>query len=158
MKFNDAITGAALFALAVFIGVYGYLLPPMPGQPYGAGAFPITIAIGLGTFSLVLVVQALRRRQAGTRLVELAPWARNPAQLFNFVATLALICIYLLFSERVGFIPLSIAMLMVLFALQRVPPVRGFVIAVSASLILHFLFAQVLRVPLPLGLLTDLIW
>jgi hypothetical protein len=33
MKFNDAVTGLALFALAVFIGVYGYRLPPMPGQP-----------------------------------------------------------------------------------------------------------------------------
>ena len=158
MKFNDAVTGAVLFALAVFIGVYGYQLPPMAGQPYGAGAFPITIAIGLGTFSLIMILQALRSWRAETRLVELAPWARNPAQLFNFVATLALICVYLLFSTWVGFIPLSIAMLMVLFALQRVPALRGFAIAVSASLVLHVLFADLLRVPLPPGLLTGLIW
>jgi putative tricarboxylic transport membrane protein len=158
MKINDAITGATLFALALFIGAYGYRLPPMPGQPYGAGAFPIAIALGLGAFSLLLAIQALRARGLATKLVELAPWARSPAQLFNFIATLALICAYLLFSESLGFIPLSAAMLFALFTLQKVPVVRGLAVAVLASVVIHVLFADLLRVPLPRGLLTDILW
>ena len=158
MKFNDAVTGAALFALAVFIGVYGYRLPAMLGQPYGAGAFPIAIALGLGAFSLVLTVQALRAREAGTRLIELAPWARSPAQLFNFVATLVLIGAYLLFSDAVGFIPMSIAMLFAMFALQKVPVVRALVIAVCMTLAIQVGFGDLLRVPLPRGILTDILW
>jgi putative tricarboxylic transport membrane protein len=158
MKFNDAVTGAVLFALAVFIGVYGYRLPAMPGQPYGAGAFPITIALGLGAFSLVLTVQARRAREAGTKWVELAPWARSPAQLFNFVATLVLIGAYLFLSDPIGFIPLSIAMLFILFTLQKVPVVRALVIAVCMTLVIHVGFADLLRVPLPRGILTDILW
>ena len=158
MKFNDAIIGIALFALAVFIGVYGYRLPPMPGQPYGAGAFPIAIALGLGAFSLVLAVQALRARQAGTKWIELAPWARSPSQLFNFVATLVLIGAYLFLSDAIGFIPMSIAMLVIMFTLQKVPVVRALVIAVGISVVIHVGFADLLRVPLPRGILTDILW
>lgn len=158
MKFNDAAIGAAIFALAMFIGIYGYRLPPMPGQPYGAGAFPIVIALGLGAFSLALMVQALRARQAGTRWIELAPWARSPSQLFNFIATLALIGSYLLFSDAVGFIPMSIAILFILFALQKVPMIRALVIAICMTLVIHVGFADLLRVPLPRGILTDILW
>lgn len=158
MKFNDAVTGAVLFALALLIGAYGYSLPPMPGQPYGAGAFPITIALGLGAFSLVLTVQGLRARGLGTRWIELAPWARSPAQLFNFAATLALVCAYLFFSDWLGFIPLGTAMLLILFSLQRVPLLRGLLIALCTSVVLHVLFADLLRVPLPRGLLTGILW
>jgi putative tricarboxylic transport membrane protein len=158
MKFNDAVTGAVLFALAVFIGVYGYRLPAMPGQPYGAGAFPITIALGLGAFSLVLTIQALRAGEAGTKWVELAPWARSPAQLFNFIATLVLIGAYLLLSDAVGFIPLSIAMLFIMFTLQKVAVARALVIAVCMTLVIHVGFADLLRVPLPRGILTDILW
>lgn len=158
MKFNDAVIGVALLALAVFIGVYGYRLPPMPGQPYGAGAFPIAIALGLGAFSLVLTVQALRARTAGTRWVELAPWARSPKQLFNFIATLVLIGAYLLFSDAVGFIPMSVAILFIMFTLQKVPLVRALVIAVAISVVIHVGFADLLRVPLPRGILTDILW
>lgn len=158
MKFNDAVIGVALLALAVFIGVYGYRLPPMPGQPYGAGAFPITIALGLGAFSLVLAVQAIRVRGAGTKWVELAPWARSPKQLFNFIATLVLIGAYLLFSEALGFIPMSVAILFIMFALQKVSLVRGLIIAVAISVVLHVAFADLLRVPLPRGILTDILW
>jgi putative tricarboxylic transport membrane protein len=158
MKFNDAVIGAALLAFAVFIGVYGYRLPPMPGQPFGAGAFPIAIALGLGAFSLVLTIQALRVRQAGTKWIELAPWARSPRQLFNFIATLVLIGIYLLFSDAVGFIPMSVAMLFILFALQKVPVARALIIAVGITLVIHVGFADLLRVPLPRGILTDILW
>jgi putative tricarboxylic transport membrane protein len=158
MKFNDAITGAVTLALAVFIGIYGYRLPPMPGQPYGAGAFPITISLGLGAFSFLLIVQALRARGPDTRLVELAPWARSPAQLFNFIATLVLVCAYLFLSDVLGFIPISIAILVVLFLLQRVPLIRAIVIATGVTLVIHFAFANLLRVPLPPGLLTGITW
>jgi putative tricarboxylic transport membrane protein len=158
MKFNDAVTGAALFALAVFIGAYGYHLPPMPGQPYGAGAFPIVIALGLGAFSLVLAMQALRARQPDTKWIELAPWARSPSQLFNFIATLVLVGAYLFLSDAIGFIPMSIAILFILFLLQKVPVVRALVIAVGISVVIHVGFADLLRVPLPRGILTDILW
>jgi putative tricarboxylic transport membrane protein len=106
----------------------------------------------------VLTVQALRARGAGAKWIELAPWARSPAQLFNFVATLALIGAYLFLSDDIGFIPTSIAMLVIMFTLQKVPIMRALVIAVCMTLVIHVGFADLLRVPLPRGILTDILW
>ena len=64
----------------------------------------------------------------------------------------------MLFSERIGFIPLSIAILIALFLRLRVPPVRSVVIAVAATALIYVAFARFLRVPLPRGLLEGIIW
>jgi urea transporter len=61
-------------------------------------------------------------------------------------------------EERVGFIPLAIAILLVLFLRQRVPLRRSVVIAVAATIAIQFAFSDLLRVPLPRGLLTDILW
>ena len=67
MRVSDIISGVIFLALAIFIFVYAQTLPPMPGQRYGAGAFPTLIAFGLGGFSIIMMLQAWRRRAAGIR-------------------------------------------------------------------------------------------
>lgn len=158
MKVSDALSGAIFLALAIFIFVYAMRLPPMPGQQYGAGAFPIVIALGLGGFSLLQIVQTLRRRAPGTPWVELPEWARDRGTLFNFALALALILVYVFLSERVGFIPLSVAILLALFLRQGVSLKTGVSVAVAATLAIQFAFADLLRVPLPRGILTNILW
>lgn len=157
MKISDVISGAFFLALAAFIFVYAQTLPPMPGQRYGAGAFPTLIALGLGGFSLLMIVQGWRRR-AGTRWIELADWARDGKTLGNFLLALALILVYVFFSERIGFIPLSIAILLILFWRQGVGFRTGAVVAVAATLAIQLAFSDLMRVPLPRGLLTNYLW
>lgn len=157
MRVSDFISGAFFLALAIFIFVYAQTLPPMPGQRYGAGAFPTLIAIGLGGFSLLLMIQGWRRR-AGTRWIDLAPWARNGKTLGNFLLALALILVYVFLSERVGFIPLSIAILLVLFWRQGISLRRGALVAIGATLAIQIAFSDLLRVPLPRGILTNVLW
>ena len=157
MRVSDLVSGALFLALAVFIFVYAQTLPPMPGQRYGAGAFPTLIALGLAAFSLLMMLQAWRRR-GGTRLIELAPWARDHKTLGNFLLAMALILVYVFFSDRIGFIPLSIAILMILFWRQGVSLRNGAIVAVAATLAIQVAFSDWLRVPLPRGLLTDYLW
>jgi len=157
MRISDVISGALFLALAIFIFVYAQALPPMPGQRYGAGAFPTLIALGLGGFSLLMIVQAWRRR-AGTRWIELADWARDRRNLGNFVLALVLILVYVFFSERIGFIPLSIAILLILFWRQGVSWKSGAIVAVAATLAIQVAFSDLLRVPLPRGILTNYLW
>lgn len=157
MKVSDVISGAFFLALSIFILVYAQTLPPMPGQRYGAGAFPTVIALGLGGFSLVMMFQAWRTRQ-GTRWIEFAEWARDAKTLGNFLLALVLIVLYVLFSETVGFIPLSIAILLILFWRQGVSLRTGAVVAVAATLAIQLSFSDLLRVPLPRGLLTNYLW
>jgi putative tricarboxylic transport membrane protein len=158
MRVNDAISGALFLALAAAIFVYALNLPPMPGQRYGAGTFPIAIAGGLALFSAILIVQALRRRVPGTRWIEWAPWVRDHRTLGNFALALALILVYVFASERVGFIPLSIAILFVLFVKQGVRWHISLLVAVAATLAIQLAFSDLLRVPLPRGILTEILW
>ncbi len=157
MKVSDVISGALFLALAVFIFVYAQTLPPMPGQRYGAGVFPTVIALGLGGFSLLMMVQTWRQR-AGTRWIELAPWARDRKTVGNFLLAMALILVYVFFSDRIGFIPLSIAILLILFWRQGISLRKGAIVAVAATLAIQIAFSDWLRVPLPRGLLTDYLW
>jgi putative tricarboxylic transport membrane protein len=157
MKVSDVISGAILFALATFIFVYAQTLPPMPGQHYGAGAFPTLIALGLGGFSLLMIVQGWRQR-AGTRWIELADWARDRKTLGNFLLAMALILVYVFFSDRIGFIPLSIAILLILFWRQGISLRNGAIVAIAATLAIQVAFSDWLRVPLPRGLLTEYLW
>jgi len=158
MKVSDVISGALFLALAIFIGVYAQTLPPMPGQRYGAGAFPTLIALGLGGFSILMMVQTWRKRAPGTPWIEWAEWVRDHRTLANFALALVLILVYVFLSERVGFIPLSIAILFILFWRQGVSIRTGLIVAVVATLAIQFSFSDMLRVPLPRGILTNYLW
>lgn len=154
MKFHDSVCGAALFALAVFIFAYALTIPPMPGQQYGADVFPRMVAIGLGAFSLMLVYRGWKDTPKGTPWLTIAPWARDPRTRGNFILAFVLTIAYVLLDEEVGFIPLGIAILMVLFIRQGVNWRRSATIAVATVVITQVLFGNLLRVPLPRGLLT----
>ena len=71
---------------------------------------------------------------------------------------LALILVYVFFSERIGFIPLSIAILLILFWRQGIRLGTGAAVAVVATLAIQFAFSDMLRVPLPRGLLAGYLW
>jgi putative tricarboxylic transport membrane protein len=155
MKFNDALIGAALFVLAVAIGIHIRGFPDMPGQKFGAALFPGLIAAGLLACGLLLFVRGVR---SGDRLVVLVPWMRMPRQVGNFLLVCALLVFYILASNTLGFVPSGVIILMALFLKLAVPPLRAAVVAVVATLIIHALFYKLLRVPLPWGVLQAVAW
>lgn len=157
MRFHDSVCGIVLFAVAVFIFAYALTIPPMPGQQYGADVFPRLVAIGLGGFSLMLVWRGWRSHIAGTPWLAIAPWARDPKTRGNFILAFVLTIAYVLLDDVVGFLPLGIAILMVLFLRQGVAWRRGLVVAVATVAITQVAFGNLLRVPLPRGVLTG-IW
>jgi putative tricarboxylic transport membrane protein len=61
-------------------------------------------------------------------------------------------------ANWLGFLPTALLILLALFAVLRVPPGRGVVIAVIATLAIHFAFYKLLRVPLPWGVLKGFAW
>lgn len=161
MKVSDLVTGLVLLAAAVAIFAYARSFPTIPGQPYGAGAFPTVVALGLGAFSALLAwrgYQARRRGGRRERLVALADWTRTPGTGANFLLALVLVLVYVILSDRIGFVPLSIAILLVLFWRTGVRPATGVVVAVVMSLVIQVAFADFLRVPLPRGILDRVLW
>jgi putative tricarboxylic transport membrane protein len=157
MKLNDAVFGllfAALGALVLF-AVQGF--PKIPGQPVGPALFPGLIAIGLCVTGIVLMVRGWRER-ASQPWLQWDDWVHSPRHIAAFALLVAGIVLYIAGSNVIGFIPCAIAILMALFLVLRVPIGRSVVIAVIATLVVHFAFYKLLRVPLPWGLLTPIAW
>jgi putative tricarboxylic transport membrane protein len=157
VKLNDAVFGVLLLALgaAVILGVQGF--PKIPGQPVGPALFPGLIATALCICGALLVVRGLRERAAQPWLV-LDHWVRSPRHVVAFAVLLGAIVFYIVAAGWLGFLPTAMLILMALFTVLRVPPLRSLVIAVVVALVIHFVFYKLLRVPLPWGLLTHYAW
>lgn len=157
MKLNDAIFGAFFLALGTLIlfSIQGF--PKIPGQPVGPALFPGMIATGLCACGLILLVRGLRER-AAQPWVEWDDWVRSPRHLVSFAILIAGIVFYIAAADTLGFIPVGIVVLASLMLTLRVSPGRVVVVSVVATLVVHFAFYKLLRVPLPWGLLTPLAW
>lgn len=157
MKLNDAVLGLLFAALgaAVLLGVQG--LPKIPGQPVGPALFPGLIACGLCVTGVLLMASGWRQR-ASQPWLTWEPWVRSPRHVLALAVLLGSVVLYIVAAERIGFLPLSFAILAALFTALRVPPRRALLLALVATLVVHFAFYKLLRVPLPWGLLTPWAW
>lgn len=157
MKLNDAVIGVLLAALgaAVLLAIQGF--PKIPGQPVGPALFPGLIACGLCITGVLLMAGGWRERGTHPWLAW-EPWVRSPRHLLALAVLLLSVLLYIVAAERIGFLPLAVAILTALFTVLRVPPARALLIAVVAALVVHFAFYKLLRVPLPWGLLQGVAW
>ena len=157
MKVNDAIPGLLLLALGslVLFAIRGY--PKIPGQPVGPALFPGLIATGLCVAGVLLVIHGLRHRASQPWLVW-DDWVRSPRHVLALLVLLASIVFYIVAAQWLGFLPTAMLILLAMFSVLRVPPGRALLLAVVATLVIHFAFYKLLRVPLPWGVLTPYAW
>lgn len=157
MKLNDSIFGLLLLALGglVLYAVQGF--PKIPGQPVGPGLFPGLIAVGLCVTGLVLLVKGWLQR-ATQPWLEWEDWVRSPRHVGALAVLLGSIVFYILAADKLGFLLTAVLILTALMATLKVPVGRAVLIAVIATLAIHFAFYKLLRVPLPWGVLKNFAW
>jgi putative tricarboxylic transport membrane protein len=157
MKLNDAVFGLLLMALgaAVLVAIQGY--PKIPGQPVGPALFPGIIAAGLCIGGVLLIARGWRDRAEQPWLVW-DDWVRSPRHVLALVVLLGSILFYILASEALGFLITATLILVAFLLVLRVPPVKAVTIAVIATLLVHFAFYKLLRVPLPWGVFKEIAW
>jgi putative tricarboxylic transport membrane protein len=161
MKLNDAVWGALLIALAGAVLIHVQRFGTIPGQQYGPAIFPGLVAVGLAICGVLLIgsgLAARARNLAGARWVAFAPWIRSNRHVLAFVLTIGVNVLYILFVDKLGFIPTGIVYLAVLFAVFRVRPAWIVPLAIVLTLVIHSAFYKLLKVPLPWGLLQGFIW
>ncbi len=157
MKFNDTIMGAALLALALSILQTVQQYPVIPGQNIGPGAFPGLLAVLLAVCAVLLIFKGLKAKQHEA-WVEVGGWVKSWFHLRNFVITVASLLFYITLSDRLGFLICATVVVGVMMWALKVRTALIVPIALTSSLVIHFIFYKGLRVPLPWGVLTPIQW
>jgi putative tricarboxylic transport membrane protein len=150
MRLNDAVIGVLLLAFAIATFAYARRLPSIPGQEYGAAVFPMLVAVGIGGCGALLLVGGLRHWHGA---VAWNAWAQTHHAWAKLVTIVALILAYILTSQVIGFVPISVLLLLIFFLLMNVRWWLALSVALGATLLIQQTFSGLLRVPLPLGLL-----
>lgn len=154
MKFNDAIPGALFLVLGISTFVYAGGFTRFPGIPYGPGLFPRIIAVMMGGGGLMLMLSGLRAADRAP-WITLADWARNPRSYVLFFSVIGAVLFYIVLSGTLGFLLCGSLMLTGLLTVTRGygSVVSSAVIAVVVTILIHLVFAEMLRVPLPFGVI-----
>ena len=157
MKLNDAVLGLffMLLGAAVLAAIQGY--PKIPGQPVGPALFPGLIACGLCGCGALLVAKGIRQR-SGQPWLTWEDWVRSPRHALALAVLLGSVVFYILAANWLGFLPTAALVLIALFLVLRVKPLTAVTIAIVATVLVHFAFYKLLRVPLPWGVLTGVAW
>ena len=98
-----------------------------------------------------------RDRGAGP-LIAFAAWTRNRISVVRFLSVPVAVAGYVFLVEILGFLPIAMLVLLLLFALSHVPLRRAAPLALCMALVAHTVFYLGLGVQLPGGLLTPIAW
>jgi putative tricarboxylic transport membrane protein len=158
MQLSDRITGLFIVGIGALAAYGGSRLPPVPGQQIGPSVFPMVVGVGLVLCGALIMLRvghgfedpAPPSEPGPDGVQEVAPGGRHPALV---LLPPALLVFYVLAVDRLGFIPTAAAMLIVGAAAFGARPRLFMTMALVAPVVVHFLFAKLLRVPLPAGLL-----
>lgn len=155
MRMNDAVIGALLLLVAGAVLMRASTFPTLPDQPLGPGTFPMLVAAVMGLCGTTLVLHGLRTRAP---IVALADWMRAPGAVRRMAAVPAFVVLYILLSQRVGFLILMPPLLFALLLVMAVRPLTAALTALAGTAMIWLLFVRILLVPLPLGWLTEVVY
>ncbi len=159
MKLNDAVWGVLLLLLGGALLVYVQSFPTIPGQDYGPALFPGVIGAGLVVCGALLTMKGIvARRSDGLAWAAFDPWLRHRPQVIAFATVIAVNVFYLAAIDRLGFVITGTVYLAALFTVFRVRARWIVPLALIVTLIIHYAFFKLLRVPLPGGILQGFTW
>lgn len=157
MRFNNVIPGGLLILFALAEVIYAHSFPRLHGQNYGPDLFPTLIGAGLFLCGVILVFQGMAQR-AQVPMVDIGDWAQDGHNVANVVILLACMIFYILVSDSLGFIPTSLLIMTTLLLRFGSSWRSSIILAVATTFVIHTLFAKLLLVPLPWGILLPIAW
>lgn len=148
---------ASITAAVILVALAGSILFEVRKLPLGSlrvpqtAFFPSTLALLLLFFSLAALLLAFRQTESESgpppQKIDSAGWSR-------IGATLAALVGYALALERIGYLPSTfILMILLLRAIEAQKWYVVLSVALLTALLSYFIFARLLGVPLPAGAL-----
>lgn len=144
-----------------FVGVGAIILylslqlpPPIAATriDYGPGFFPTILGVVVALAGLGMAILNPSDQVDEEQERETFAWNRFIQPAVVALAALA----YILFSGQLGFLIITPLILTLLLLMGRVPLKHALPIGLVGPILIYALFAKLLLVPLPLGLLTPL--
>src|SRR5690606_36565690 len=117
---------------------------------YGPGFFPKILGAVILLCGLLMAIKGRDFTDDEDHSRQLGDWS----QYTRLVIVITLTTIYIWFSDEIGFLILAPFILFVLLMIGRVSFIQSLLISIVAPIIIYGLFAKLLLVPLPLGLLS----
>jgi putative tricarboxylic transport membrane protein len=165
MQLSDRVTGLFMVALGALAAYGGSRLPPVPGQQIGPNVFPLVVGVGLAICGGMIAfgVGHHYEQEAEADLAKItgqiaiatgdgderSGWWRG----LKALVPPGLLLFYVVAVDRLGFLPTA-AVMVLTTSLALGARVRLAVpLAIGAPLLVNLVFAKLLRVPLPSGLL-----
>jgi putative tricarboxylic transport membrane protein len=147
---TDRWVGIALAMLGLAVLWSARAFPDVPGQKLGAAFLPMLVGTGLLLCAIALIMRSRRgRAYAGDAAAE-----AGSEHFGSSLVIIASVLAYVFLSERIGFLIVAPLCLMAGFLAFRIGWRRALLWAVVGTLVVHFSFYKLLRVPLPWGVLT----
>jgi putative tricarboxylic transport membrane protein len=151
MKISDSVVGAGFVVAGALIIGDTLKFPPLEGGQPGPALFPRILACLMIIFGALVSVNGLRARDTSDKVA----WRelyRNPG-FINALFVLGGVVAYILFVEKTGFLIIATLVTFVLMLRLRVRFLLALVVSVVFTNLVYLLFAKILLVPLPTGLL-----
>lgn len=153
MRVHDTFIGLFFLALGLAVFAYGFSLVPPRHLPYGPGFFPQIVGCVMALTGAILAIRSFPKLQRG-RLASWPDWAGSPAGIARFLSFPLAIIFFYFAVEPVGFTLVAWIMLSLLFRMGGIATLRAIPAGLVAALVLTLLFASLLGVPVPWGVLT----
>lgn len=156
MRIHDIILGLLTVLLGSITVWLSKDFPSLPRQDYGAGTFPTLVAILLIVMGLILSLRGWVRKGPLVVWQDAIPIGHV---LFCITAVMGAVAGYVLLTPILGFPIVSLIMLTVLIGVFT----KGrwwlaLSVATVATIIIWLTFAELLLVPLSLGILEEVIY
>jgi putative tricarboxylic transport membrane protein len=148
MHKNEMIGGGLFVALGIFIFTVTLGFPPLDDNHPGPGLFPQILAILFIFFGGMVFYKGIKPKKGPEDPQE----ASVRYNYFGPIFVLLLIVGYMVFSNWLGFFITSVIVLSLMMLKLNVMVWKSLVIAVCLTVFVNFMFAKLLRVPLPPGL------
>ena len=158
MRIDDRLFGALVCLLGIAILWHSSGFPEVGAQYYGPAMFPYIIGGGFVVSGGWLLASGLQKSRAHGGLMSFPDWRGPPRRLAGVALMLVSILAFIFLGDRIGFQILSFATLIAMYVVAGRRLLQAAAIALVVTLCLDLLFTRLLRVPLPSGLLRDILW
>jgi putative tricarboxylic transport membrane protein len=163
MQLSDRVTGSFMVVLGGLAAYGGSLLPPVPGQQIGPNVFPLVVGIGLVICGgmIALGIGRSYEDEAEADLAKItgpddAAAAESTHGWWTGLRVLlppGLLVFYVLAVDKLGFLPTAALIVLTTSTALGARLLLAIPVALCAPLFVNMVFAKLLRVPLPSGLL-----